>query len=312
MKFLNLGYFLFFFSLFLKIGGFPYSQNIIRIYKELDIRILFKILLFPLIIYIIFFYKIFNLINILYFSNKIFFIFFILSIVSIFFGSLAGLFKNQIGSILTYSSILNFGFIFLAIIIHFTSNLTKSNIMEFLFIYIINNLLLFLLLIYYPTYNKVFINILSLNNKLRTEKNNTNSIATEEIFKFKNLNLNLVASPLARLVGYFILLNIIFSFIGIPPFAGFYIKLNLLLNSFSNLSNFSLLISLLIILGTLLSTFFYLKFFFEFFFKDSLNSLFTFFNFNPSLYSYLISLLSLFLINYSFLIYFLFPYFQDF
>lgn len=286
-KYLNIGCFFLFLSFFLKLGGFPYSQNIIRLYKELDIRILFKLLIIPLFLYLFLFYKLFYSFSFLSFNNSYYFFFFLLAFFSIFFGSFAGLFKNHIASILTYSSILNFGFLFLAIIIDISSNFKSSNFIEFIFVYTITNILLFLILIFYPSFNKVF------NN--------------EEI----NLNLAEPKSKIPyKIISYFIILNIIFSFIGIPPYAGFYVKFNLILNVLSNLSNLSIIIIILIILGTIFSSFFYLKFLFNFFFNSIKHSMFSFFYFNPTINSYIISFLSLFLINYSLIIYYLFPYFN--
>lgn len=113
------------------------------------------------------------------------------------------------------------------------------------------------------------------------------------------------ASPLL----YFFFLISIFSFIGLPPFAGFYGKLMIILNCFYT-SNLLLQIFgiLFIILSTLIAAFLYLKFINFFYFKSKLISPPENIDTNTGGNVYFLSFLSLFLLVYPIYL----PYFNPF
>ena len=114
----------------------------------------------------------------------------------------------------------------------------------------------------------------------------------QNLYNKKNGNIN------TRLLFFFFLISI-FSFIGLPPFAGFYGKLNIIFNCyFTNNLLFQLFAILFIIISTLIAIFLYLKFINYLYFipKEGFISIIN--NKESYFFAYILSFFSLFLFFY--------------
>lgn len=237
-------------ALLFKLGAIPFSYWLIRVYADLDKRILWYQLTIPKLVFFILLIKFINIFNTNY-SNFFIYLLFIVSILSLIVGSIGGLFQNKDNLLLSYSSVLNIGYILLSLTFLLTlrpsiqdlSNITSpfnnidnfSNLWilyHFFIVYILNLLALFAIILLYYQSSLVF--------NLRTFYSNP--------FFFISF------------------LIIIFSFIGLPPFSGFFGKFYLIFTLFFSSTNYST-ISFLSILSFLLfsfiSSFFYFKFLFS-------------------------------------------------
>lgn len=258
---LSIGYLIIIFSILFKLGLAPLHFAIIRVYPSLDYTLLFYFIIIPKLIY---FYLLNQFISsfllldwYLSLNNKPFLIGLLLffSIFSIFIGSISGLFHNHINNLLTYSSILNLGFFFFSYIIYilnFNPSLkgflgdNPFNLFEFLFIYLINSILIFSSLFLFNKNNQIF--FLSPAFKYPSP---------EEGYPPKE-----GGSPFFSIS----ILISIFSFIGIPPFAGFFGKLNIFSSLLSFLNPFFLYLVLFLFFSSILSAFFYFKFIYSIYF----------------------------------------------
>lgn len=240
---LSIGYLIIIFSILFKLGLAPLHFAIIRVYPSLDYTLLFYFILLPKLIYFYILNQFISSFLILDWSNKPFLIGLLLffSIFSIFIGSISGLFHNHINNLLTYSSILNFGFFFFSYIIYilnFNPSLkgflgdNPFNLFEFLFIYLINSILIFSSLFLFNKNNQIFF--------------------LSPAFKYPFFSISILIS--------------IFSFIGLPPFAGFFGKLNIFSSLLSFLNPFFLYLVLFLFFSSILSAFFYFKFIYSIYF----------------------------------------------
>lgn len=268
---LTFGFALFLFGLLFKIGAAPFQFWVIRVYTQMDLQVLIYQSIIPKIAYI---YIISNILNIMKTQNNSlasYLLFFLL------FSALLSLFIGPIGG-LTHG------------VNQFKTIIAYSSILH------VGYLLLGLVSNYYNE------NILNLFQYLLIYGLNTFHFLLAFFFLgLRNFNFSLL---------FFLFLISIFSFIGLPPFAGFYGKLNILLNCYST-NNILLQIFgiIFILVSTLIALFLYLKFINYIYFSqpkyfNSLNTLKT------SFFSYLFSFLSLFLLLYPLFLPFLSPIFE--
>lgn len=280
--YLFFGLAIFFFALLFKIGAAPFQYWVLRVYTQMDIKILIYQSIIPKIVYILIFLNFFNSLNS---SSSLF-------LLLLFFSSFLSLFiapvgatthgVNQFKTILAYSSILHVGFLLLGLAanysLFFENKLLSVNLIEYLVIYGFNTF-------------HIFIGFYLLQN------NNNSKLS------------------LHKSLFFFFFLISLFSFIGLPPFAGFYAKLNIFLNCF-NTNNFIFFLAVLFILiSTLISSFLYLKFIKFLYFSDYSDNIIYLNNDNSStslFSSYLFSFLSLFLLFYPLFLPFLAPFFDLF
>lgn len=277
---LLMGFALFLLGLLFKIGSAPFQFWVIRVYTQMDLKVLIYQSIIPKIAYIYIISKILNSFN--YSNNSIssLFLFLLLfsAFLSLFLGPLGGLTHgvNQFKTIIAYSSILHVGYLLLGLVSNYFNENISLNLFQYLLIYAFNTFHFLLAFFFLQSlYNKRSINI-------------------------PILLLNFLIS--------------IFSFIGLPPFAGFYAKLNIIINCYYT-NNILLQIFgiIFILVSTLIALFLYLKFInYLYFTKNNFNSvelnhktdLSSFF------YSYLLSFLSLFLFFYPFFLPFFSPIFE--
>lgn len=276
--FFYFGLAVFLFALLFKLGAAPFQYWVIRVYTQMDIKILIYQSIIPKIVYILILYNIFNLLN----TSSSFFLKLLLvsSFLSLFLAPIGGISHgiNQFKTILAYSSILHVGFLLLGIAANgvqlIENKLLSVNIIEYLIIYGINTI-------------HLFIGFYLLQNN-------------------RNKNLTLEKSLL-----FFSLLVSLFSFIGLPPFAGFYAKLNIFINCYNTNNTILYLAIIFIIISTLISSFLYLKFIKYLYFSEFSENIINEEISSSSLYSsYLFSFFSLFLIFYPLFLPYLSPFFD--
>ena len=278
-KLIFLGLALFLLGLLFKIGSAPFQYWVIRVYSQMDLKVLIYQSIIPKIAYI---FVISNIINKLNYSNNNISSFFLLllfssALLSLFIGPIGGITHgvNQFKTIIAYSSILHVGYLLLGLVSNYYNEKISGflDIFQYLLIYGLNTFHFLLAFLFLQSFfNKISINI--------------------------------------HLLLFYFLISI-FSFIGLPPFAGFYAKLNILLNCFYT-NNLLLQVFgiIFILLSTLIALYLYLKFINYLYFQptvafNSLNS-----TSGSFLFSYLLSFLSLFLLSYPLFLAFLAPIFE--
>jgi len=263
------GFALFFIGLLFKLGAAPFQFWVIRVYTQMDLNILLYQSIVPKIAFIFIFY------NILFqfFNFHHFFISFLLflllssSFLSLFIGPIGGITHGikRFKTIIAYSSILHVGYLLLGLVSNYYSEAIYLNIFQYLLIYGLNTL-------------QFIIAFYLLQNIYKNRKNNIN----------------------VRLLFFFFLISI-FSFIGLPPFAGFYGKINIILNCFyTNILLFQFFAIFFIIISTLIALFLYLKFinFLYFLPKEGFIRVLQFQKEESSFFFYFFSFLTLFLFFY--------------
>lgn len=269
------GFALFLIGLLFKLGAAPFQFWVLRVYNHMDLKVLIYQSIVPKIVFIYILYKILN--HFPSTSNNIISFFLLLLLLSAFLslliGPIGGLNNgiNQFKRIIAYSSVLHVGYLLLGIVSNYYSEEIYLNIFQYIIIYGINTF-------------QVLLAFLFLQSLLFTN----------------SLNISFIFS---------LLLISFFSFIGLPPFAGFYAKLNIILNCL-NTNNILLEVFAIffILISTLISLFLYLKFinllYFSskssYFLSKSEEKSNNYFN------SYLLSFLTLFLLFYSIFL----PYFS--
>ena len=188
------GFALIFIGLLFKLGAAPFQFWVIRVYTQMDLNILLYQSIVPKIAYIFIISKFINKFD--YFDNSIIsfllFLLFSSALLSLFIGPIGGITHgvNKFKTIIAYSSILHVGYLLLGIVSNYYSEAIYLNIFQYLLIYGLNTFQ-FILAFYF----------------------------LQNLYNKKNGNIN------TRLLFFFFLISI-FSFIGLPPFAGFYGKLN--------------------------------------------------------------------------------------
>jgi NADH-quinone oxidoreductase subunit N len=244
-------------SILFKLGTAPFLFWVVRLYCDLDKRILWFLVTIPkliLITILLKFIHLFSYHNSLDF-NLPFFLFSLIAFISILFGSIGGLFQKRDNNLIAYSSILNLGFILLLIsklFMNYSFNL--SNYKDtFEIIYniqllggIIDQNKIIILFQFFFTY---LINIIGV-------------FAALSLFK-RSSNLSVFKGFFLQPWFFFCFIINIFSLIGLPPFAGFYAKLYFAITILQDLNNIINSYNIFfVILALILSSFIYLKFLF--------------------------------------------------
>lgn len=294
---INIGTIFIIIGLLIKLGTVPFNYWVLRLYTSLENKILLYQIIIPKLVYISLLWRI--LIYLLPISNYnkyinyIFICIYLISILSVIIASIGGLFNSYFKAILTYSSILNMGFILLGISNNIQNNgyINNFTFIEYLLIYVCNTFALFFCFLLINPESKFNKKIDNENNKLKIKNKNFN-----QIYPFFTICI----------------LISIFSFIGIPPFAGFFGKLNIFLNILNSHLSWGMwewgIISLITLLvGTFISACFYLKFYLKFFYnsREEINKILI--SETPISISYYISFYTIFLIVYPFLSNYLYP-----
>ena len=280
-----------FLSLFFKLGLAPFHFWVIRIYKIMNNNLLIYFLFVPKVVYLFIFFKFLLPSSLLVNNMNLFNLFLFIAILSSIIGSIGGLYHNNFNLLITYSSIFNLGFLLFGFLSYFQIiTFGTLHTFEYLFIYFFHLISIFFA---YFLFNK-------------SSSDNSNILS--------NLFLSLSSSPFFALSFLFT----IFSFIGLPPFSGFFAKLNIFLSLFNLNNNMSILFILFLFLVTLFSASLYLKFIYSIFFANTQshpihdNS-----NLNnellisstPQKLTYSLSFFTLSLILYPFISLYFFPYF---
>lgn len=266
---------LFIIGLLFKLGAAPFQFWVVRVYSHMDLKILIYQSIVPKIVYIYILYKLLN--HFPSSSNSIISLLLLIllfsAFLSLFIGPIGGLNNgiNQFKRIIAYSSILHVGYLLLGLVSNYYSEEISLNLFQYLIIYGVNTFQLLLAFLF-----------------------------LQSIISSLSLNIPLLFS---------LLLFSVFSFIGLPPFAGFYGKLNIILNCLNTnnilLEGFAILF---IIVSTLISLFIYLKFINMLYLSPNyfLSNFNSKANTNSFFFSYLLSFLTFFLLFYSLFL----PYFS--
>lgn len=287
---INIGLILILLSILIKLGTVPFNFWVLRLYTTLENRILLYQIIIPKIVFLFLLYKIFNYIlpvNNLDSINNLYIIIYIISLLSVIIGSIGGLFNTNFKAILTYSSILNIGFILLGLFNNINNIENRNSFIEYIIIYSLNTLV-------------IFICFLLINPESKFYKN-------------ENIRYNLY--KIYPLFSIFLLISI-FSFIGIPPFAGFYAKLNIFINILQSMNNkiweWGIISIIILLIGTFISSCFYLKFILNFFIKgekfDNIKENLLISE-KPLSISYIYTFIGIFLLIYPFMMNYLNPFY---
>lgn len=223
-SFNNLGYYFFLFGLFMKLGSAPFHFWVLPLYDSIPTIISLYQSVLPKIFYIFILYYLVSFTNVIIFTNNLM----ILIIFSSFIiGSFIGIYQSRIKKLLAASSILNLGFFFLSFIPFSSSLPLVINPFIYFFLYFINVINIFSILLFF-----------------------------HDLSNLKQL------SPLSFSFPFlsFLLLFSIFSFIGIPPFAGFFAKIYVLANLIFNLNPLYLSFIIISLIATSISAYYYLYF----------------------------------------------------
>ena len=285
-------------SLLFKLGAGPSIYWVIRVYKNLDRAILLYQLLIPKFVFFILLLKFITYIcqTNEFDLDHIGYLIYWIGIISLSIGAIGGIFQHRINLLMSYSSVLNLGFLLLSLsfIIFKSGDLVDYNyfwpITNFFFIYFLNLLGFFSAsFLFYRSF----------------EINKTSVFYYHPFF----------------LMCYIIL---ILSFIGFPPLGGFFGKFYLFILFFggNEVGILSILGISIFILSTIISSFFYFKLIGP---STSLSPSLTWESLNgdkdskiksllytvePSFNSYLLAFICIILIIYPFICNYLIPYFE--
>lgn len=223
----HIGYNLFLLGLFMKLGTAPFHFWVLPLYDNIPTIITLYQSVLPKIFYIFIFFSFFNsdFISSCCFPTNYFIIFIIFS--SFIIGSFIGIYQSFIKKLLAASSIVNLGFFFLSFIPFSSSLPLVINPFIYFFLYFINVINIFSILLFF-----------------------------HDLSNIKQL------SPLSFSFPFlsFLLMISIFSFIGIPPFAGFFAKIFVLANLIFNLNPLFLSFVFISLIATVISAYYYLYF----------------------------------------------------
>ena len=215
-----------FLSLIIKLGLFPFHNWLLDLYNGFNFNLIFIMFILqkPILFFLLF--KIYAIFNFFILNSIINQIIILISILSIIIGSIGILLQSNLKKFLGYSSLVINSYLLLLLL----NNLFFFNIffLVFIFIYNLNNFLFF--------YSFQNINLMS-NKKIK------NLI---EIYNLFYINKYLTI----------IFIITLFSFLGLPPFSGFFSKYLILF--ILNLNNF-LFLSIIILILNILSSFYYLR-----------------------------------------------------
>ena len=176
------------------------------------------------------------------YSDAWFQILYLVSVISMILGSIAAVNQSNIKRLLAYSSISHMGFILIGILT--ANHIGIKSVQLYIAIYIVNVL-------------GIFTCILCLKNKI-------NGYYLENIKSFSGLNKK---NPFLS----FSLAILLFSISGLPPLAGFFGKLYILISAVDNKLYF---LAIIAILTTIISAFYYLKIIKTIFFDKPINDIY--------------------------------------
>lgn len=206
-------------GLVMKLGSAPFHFWVLPLYDSIPTIITLYQSVLPKIFYIFIFFH-FNLLSFTC-NNLIIFIIFSSFII----GSFIGIYQSRIKKLLAASSIVNLGFFFLAFIPFSSSYSFVINPFIYFFLYFINVINIFSILLFF-----------------------------QDLSKLKELSPLPFFSPFLS----FLLMISIFSFIGIPPFAGFFAKIFVLANLIFYLNPLFISLILISLIATVISAYYYL------------------------------------------------------
>jgi NADH-quinone oxidoreductase subunit N len=217
------GEFLIFFSLIWKMACFPLHFWIVDFYELIPVYLMAissTILVFWYYLFFLYLAKYF------FFGSLTFFIdllFQIITIGSLVFGALGLITQINIKRFLAFSAIFNLGFLIMP------TSLLTSQVISYLVLYVVSNLLIFFSISYYRYYYALSLNYFS--------------------------DLKILKSNIYMLIPFvFAFLNIS----GLPPFPGFFLKYSLLSSLFNSYYSFFFILVLMVVLNTV-ATFAYLN-----------------------------------------------------
>ena len=238
---LNVGFVLILCGLFFKIAVVPFHMWAPDVYEGSPTSITAFFTTIPKIGAIGFLIKFLN-IPFENYSNAWFQILYFVSIASMVLGSIAAVNQTNIKRLLAYSSINHMGFILIGILT--ASQIGIKSVQLYIAIYIVNVL-------------GIFTCILCLKNKI-------NGYYLENIKSFSGLNKK---NPFLS----FSFAILLFSISGLPPLAGFFGKLYILISAVENKLYF---LAIIAILTTIISAFYYLKIIKTIFFDKPINDIY--------------------------------------
>ena len=217
-----LGIFFIFIFFFIKLGFFPFHFWVPKFFNSIWFFIIFFLVLIKLVI-ISAFFRIIGFFCFFSIHNFFLILFYICSIGSIIVGCIGAFYCNNLKYFLAFTSINNLGYLFMG----FSTNNIYAAYFSFLFfiVYFFNFIIFFISLVfikYFENFNKnIFMNSVyfsKLNNFIKYNKNSFLNFMT--LFSF-------------------------FSISGLPPFAIFSIKIDLLNQVWLNGNYFMVIISLI-------------------------------------------------------------------
>ena len=238
---LNLGFVLILCGLFFKIAIVPFHMWAPDVYEGSATPITAYFTTIPKIGAIGFLIKFLN-IPFESYSDAWFQILYLVSIASMFLGSIAAVKQNNIKRLLAYSSISHMGFILIGILTD--NHLGIKSAQLYISIYMVNIL-------------GIFTCILCLKNKI-------NGYYLENIINFSGLSKK--NSFLS-----FSLAILLFSLAGLPPLSGFFAKLYILITA---VESKLYLLAVIAVLASIISAFYYLKIIKTIFFDKSVNDIY--------------------------------------
>jgi NADH-quinone oxidoreductase subunit N len=220
---LILAIFFFLCGLLFKIGSVPFHWWIPDVYEGSPTVITMFFSILPKILLVFLFIKLYFML--LFFELKFSYLFIITGFLSIVVGGVYAMFQFKIKRFLAYSTIVNVGFILIGFSVFSLDGM--YSIIVYLFCYLVPVLSFFLFLIFFRLKNK-------------SELNN--------LFELSNFNYN-------TMLIFFISI-LFFSFLGLPPFMGFFGKFFIYLNLLNNLNY---LIFLILLISSVIVGFYYIR-----------------------------------------------------
>lgn len=253
-----------------KLAIAPFHFWFISLYKNISIFVTF---FFNTLIKFLFYLFLFKLIQLYFITGENIYnnLIIIGSILSLIIGSIGGLKNNKLLHIILNSNIFNSGFLFVFFYFYYCEN--WEYFFEYLIVYILLTVQIFLLYIYYMLipFNTTHLNNLPINpvylEKEKFIENNSLLLGGKKLYKLvwnknakwnkdkeqpllskktqlktgnnlKGWEMNKEWIETSTKIKRYILLMLVLSFIGIPPLSGFFIKFNLFSLIMENFNNY--------------------------------------------------------------------------
>lgn len=226
---IEIGLFLILISVFLKLSLAPFHLWSLDIYENAPIIATFFFSAITKFSFIIFLFRV-SISFIQYYYYIITNMFLIVGLISILVGSIGNLHQKKVKTFMAYSSINHMGFVILSLSIFNNVSLVSS--MYYLIVYMLTNLLLWYVVL--------------LISEMKTRYKFKNSIDFSDFLLLNNSNPVLA---FGLLIGFF-------SSSGLPPFIGFFSKIQIL---FVLIQAKFYVIALIVVLCSVISTFYYIR-----------------------------------------------------